>query len=181
MAGAPRAPIMAGMHLAFGLGGAAHASAIASVRNAAAEHLTRIYGTGPWSSMVTERGVLSGMRTGQVVIARERGQVVGTLRLQRKKPWAIDVSYFTRVTHPLYLLDMAIRPDHQRQGVGRQLLEAAGEQARAWPADVIRLDAYDDPAGAGPFYAKCGYRETGRVSYRGVPLIYFERLLTSER
>jgi hypothetical protein len=27
------------------------------------------------------------------------------------------------------------------------------------------------------FYAKCGYREVGRVTYRGTPLVYFERLL----
>jgi hypothetical protein len=49
--------------------------------------------------------------------------------------------------------------------------------ARAWPVDAIRLDAYDGPAGAGPFYAKCGLREVGHVVYRGVPLVYFEQLL----
>jgi hypothetical protein len=49
--------------------------------------------------------------------------------------------------------------------------------ARAWPADAVRLDAYDAPAGAGGFYARCGYRERGRVTYRGVPLIYFEHVL----
>ena len=32
-------------------------------------------------------------------------------------------------------------------------------------------------AGAGSFYAKCGFREVGRVRYRTVPLIYFEMLL----
>jgi hypothetical protein len=49
--------------------------------------------------------------------------------------------------------------------------------ARAWPSDALRLDAYDHAAGAGPFYATCGFREVGRVTYRGVPLIYFELLL----
>src|ERR1035437_7340522 len=29
--------------------------------------------------------------------------------------------------------------------------------AKAWPADAIRLDAYDAEAGAGPFYASCGW------------------------
>ena len=28
--------------------------------------------------------------------------------------------------------------------------------------------------GPGGFYVKCGFRETGRVSYRGCPLIYYE-------
>jgi hypothetical protein len=49
--------------------------------------------------------------------------------------------------------------------------------ARAWPSQAIRLDAYDADAGAGGFYAKCGFREVGRVTYRTVPLIYFELLL----
>ena len=43
-----------------------------------------------------------------------------------------------------------------------------------WPGDAIRLDAYDSQAGAGEFYRKCGFREAGRASYRGTPLIYFE-------
>jgi hypothetical protein len=46
--------------------------------------------------------------------------------------------------------------------------------ARDWPADAIRLDACDTPAGAGGFYPKCGYTEVGRVRYEGTPLIYYE-------
>jgi hypothetical protein len=49
--------------------------------------------------------------------------------------------------------------------------------AAQWPADAIRLDAFDAEAGAGGFYSKCGFREVGRVSYRNVPLIYFEMLV----
>ena len=49
--------------------------------------------------------------------------------------------------------------------------------ARAWPADAIRLDAYDADAGTGEFYRKCGFRECGRRVYRGTPLIYYELVL----
>ena len=41
----------------------------------------------------------------------------------------------------------------------------------------IRLDAYDAAASAGAFYAKCGYREVGRVVYKKNPLVYYERLI----
>ncbi len=68
-------------------------------------------------------------------------------------------------------------PDRQRRGIGRQLVEEAKAVAQAWPSDAIRLDAYDSDAGAGPFYAKCGFREVGRKTYRGVPLVYFELML----
>jgi hypothetical protein len=53
-------------------------------------------------------------------------------------------------------------------------MEAAREAAVRWPADAIRVDAYDAEAGAGGFYAKCGYREVGRVVYRNTPLVYYE-------
>jgi ribosomal protein S18 acetylase RimI-like enzyme len=72
---------------------------------------------------------------------------------------------------------MAITPARQRMGLGRRCMEEVIRIARAWPADAIRLDAYDADAGAGGFYAKCGCTEMGRVSYRGTPLIYYELLL----
>jgi len=109
-----------------------------------------------------------------VLVARVGETIVGTLRLATKKPWAIDTTYFTPATRPLYLVDMAVAPVIQRQGAGRQLLEAAVRTAEAWKADAIRLDAYDHAAGAGPFYEKCGFSPVGRAIYRGVPLIYYQ-------
>jgi GNAT superfamily N-acetyltransferase len=155
----------------------ADAPALATMRNTIADDLTMRHGRGHWSGHHTERGILPGIRTSQVVVARMRQRIVGTFRLTTKKPWAIDAAYFTPVACPLYLLDMAVEPDLQRRGIGRRLLDEAVTVARRWPADAIRLDAYDAAAGAGDFYAKCGYCEVGRVTYRGVPLVYFELVL----
>lgn len=58
------------------------------------------------------------------------------------------------------------------------LLKEAEAVALAWPADAIRLDAFDAEAGAGGFYAKCGYREVAHIVYKVDPLVYFERMLT---
>jgi GNAT superfamily N-acetyltransferase len=102
---------------------------------------------------------------------------VATLRLAAKKPWAIDTSYFAAYRKPLYLLGMAVKPAKQRCGIGRRCLEEAAKVARTWPADAIRLDAFDADAGAGGFYARCGYTQVGRISYRNTPLIYYELLL----
>jgi GNAT superfamily N-acetyltransferase len=99
------------------------------------------------------------------------------LRLTTKKPWAIDPAYFTAVARPVYLVDMAVAPEHQRTHVGRRMLERTQVLVSEWPRDAIRLDAYDHAAGAGEFYAKCGYADRGRVVYRGTPLRYFELLL----
>jgi len=153
------------------------AAAIASLRTAVADHLTRDYGCGHWSSAVSEKSVLNALRTSRVFVARSGTTLVGTLGLATKKPWAIDKSYFTNCRKPLYLRDMATAPDVQRQGIGRRCLEEAKRIVKAWAGDAIRLDAYDAAAGAGGFYQKCGFREMGRVSYRNTPLIYFEFLL----
>jgi GNAT superfamily N-acetyltransferase len=157
---------------------AADATAIAELHTAVADRLTQEFGQGHWSSRVSEKGVLLALRTSRVFVARKGTTLVGTFRLATTKPWAIDKSYFTKSERPLYLTAMAVEPTLQRKGIGRGMLDDAKRIARAWPSNAIRLDAYDTPAGAGEFYAKCGFREVGRAVYRKTPLIYYELLLT---
>ena len=150
------------------------------MRIAAAERLTRDFGEGHWSAHTNEAAVLRDLKAARVLAARDGSAIVGTLTLQTRKPWAIDASYFKPCQKALYLINMAVAPDHQRSGVGRALLAEAQVLARAFPADAIRLDAYDAPAGAGGFYLKCGYSPAGGKVFRGVPLLYFE-LMTGAR
>ena len=113
-----------------------------------------------------------------MLLAREDDRTVGTLRLATKKPWAIDPELFSPCRRALYLTDMAVAAgDAAARGIGRRCLEAGAHVAAAWPAEAIRLDAYDGPAGAGGFYAKCGFQEMGRVTYRKTPLVYYELVL----
>jgi GNAT superfamily N-acetyltransferase len=160
---------------------AADAPFIAGLQNAAAGALTARFGAGHWSSLVTERGAVLAQRHAKVRVGRNGKQIVTVLRLATKKPWAIDVSYFTPVKRPLYLTGMAVSVAHQGEGLGRVALEDARAIAAAWPADAIRLDAYDAQAGAGAFYANCGFQERGRVVYKGTPLVYYELLLPRVR
>src|SRR5687767_4069868 len=150
---------------------------IAALQNAAAGALTARFGEGHWSSLVTERGVELAQRHARVRVGRSGKRILTVLRLATKKPWAIDVSYFTPVKRPLYLTGMAVSVGQQGKGLGGLALEDARTVAREWPADAIRLDAYDAEAGAGNFYARCGFQERGRVVYREVPLVYYELLL----
>jgi len=155
----------------------ADVAVIAALQNAAAGALTAQFGEGHWSSLVTERGATLAQRHARVRLGSSGKRVLTVLRLATKKPWAIDAAYFTPVKRPLYLTGMAVAVAHRGQGLGRLALEDARAVARAWPADAIRLDAYDAAAGGGGFYAKCGYRERGRIVYRGDPLVYYELLL----
>ena len=150
---------------------------IAGLRNAAAGALTARFGAGHWSSLVTERSAALGQRHARVRVGRSGKRTLTVVSLATKKPWAIDISYFTPVKRPLYLTGLAVSVAHQGYGPGRLAMEDACEVARALPADAIRLDAYDSPAGAGDFYIKCGFKERGRLVYRGDPLVYYELLL----
>ena len=152
-------------------------AAIAGLQNAAAGALTMRFGAGPWSSLVTERSAALSLRHARIRLGLSDRRIVTVLRLATKKPWAIDPAYFTAVRRPLYLTGMAVSVAHHGKGLGRLALADACATALAWPADAIRLDAYDAPAGAGDFYAKCGFREVGRAEYRRVPLIYYEMVI----
>lgn len=165
------------MKLAISTATPADAVELAALHTAVAEDLTSRYGRGFWSTKTSEKGVLLAIRSARILVARRGKAIVGTLNLPTKKPWAIDVTYFTPVKKPLYLTGMAVVPVLQRQGIGRRLLKEAVKQARAWPAEAIRLDAYDADIGAGGFYARCGFREVAHVTYRKNPLIYFELVL----
>ena len=165
------------MTLLFTLATPADVEAVVRLRAAVAEDLTRRHGRGHWSSVGTEKAVMRDIRTSQVLLAWEGPIAVATTRLATKRPWAIDAKYFSHCTSPLYMTDMAVAPKWQGLGVGRRCLDHARTVAREWPADAIRLDAYDGPAGAGGFYAKCGFIERGRIAYRSTPLIYYEMLL----
>ena len=167
------------MRLKFRDAKTADAPVIAAIQNAAAGALTARFGAGHWSTLVTERGAAIAQRHARVRVGVgvSGKRILTVLRLATKKPWAIDVSYFTPVKRPLYLTGMAVSVEHQGHGLGRLAIEDARDVARSWPADAIRLDAYDALAGAAEFYVKCGFRERGRVVYRGDPLVYYELLL----
>ena len=163
------------LSLLFALPG--DAAAIAALKNEAALQLTSLYGKGHWSNQCTEKGVLYGMKGNtKVLTAKHNNIIVGTLALITRKPLSINVDYFTKTEHPLYLVDMAVHPAWQRKGIGKYMIENINPLVTAWPAQALRLDAYDNAAGAGGFYKKCGFTEKGRMLYKNNPLIYFEML-----
>jgi ribosomal protein S18 acetylase RimI-like enzyme len=167
------------MKLELEAAGESDAGEVYALKRAVAEDLTARFGKGPWSPYGTLRGTATNVRTPTLWIARREGRLAAMLRLATRKPWAIDTKYFSAARSPLYLTDMAVAPDLQRMGIGRACLVEAERIALESAADAIRLDAYDADAGAGGFYARCGYRDVGRASFRKTPLVYFERILSA--
>ena len=56
-----------------------------------------------------------------------------------------------------FVLDTTVHPEHQRRGIGRQLVERAAELAGRAGVEWLHVDY--EPALAG-FYARCGFRPT---------------------
>ena len=65
---------------------------------------------------------------------------------------------------------LAVRPDCQRQGVGRRMLDWLTESAHCAGIASIRLELRETNAGARRFYLSQGFAETVRIPgyYRGV-------------
>ena len=164
------------MALSFRFAVESDIAALLTMRLAVDADQARRFGDDRWSTTINEKSVARGLRSSRVLTANQRGRIVGALRMETKKPWAVDLKYFTPGCKTVYLHDVNVEPRLQRSGIGRQLIERANA-ARAWPVDAIRVDAYDGPSGAGPFYCKCGFTEVGHTVYRRVPLVYFELVL----
>ncbi len=156
---------------------AGDAAAIAALRLAVARQLTTTFGHGSWSLATdTEAGVRADIMGSRVMVARESGNVIATLRLSARSPYLREIAAFTPVFRALYLTSMAVSPKRQRHGVGRACLAEVKRIAMGWPCDALRLDAYDAAAGAGDFYRKCGFQEVSRELYNGTPLVFFEQV-----
>ena len=165
------------MALSFRFADQADLPAVLALQLAVDTEQAARFGDDRWSTTITESSVARGLRSSRVVVATRRARIVGAVRMETKKPWAIDLQYFTPVGKAVYLHDVNVLPELQRSGVGRRLMERVERAAREWPVDAIRVDAYDGKAGAGAFYASCGFAEVGQAVYRGVPLVYYELVL----
>lgn len=145
---------------------------------AAAADLTARFGEGHWSGSRGVGTLEKYVDAGTLQVIESDRAAVGTLRLTDRKIGFYKSTWFA---HPdAYLLDMALHPSRQSQGIGRLALREAESLAASVGLRALRLDAYAGPAGAGGFYAKCGYERVHTGEIRGVPLEYFEKLLPSK-
>jgi GNAT superfamily N-acetyltransferase len=145
---------------------------------AAARDLTARFGQGHWSKVRSIETLRKYASNGTLYVIESRSAAVGTLMLTDRKIGFYKNEWFARPEDAAgYLMDMAIDPDHQRRGIGRQSMALAEHLAKLAELRAIRLDAYRGAAGAGPFYKKCGYKLVHRGEINGTALEYFEKVL----
>ena len=72
---------------------------------------------------------------------------------------------------------LAVRPDHQRRGLGRALLRLAEQEGRRHGYPQLRLQAPHVMAESLRLFESSGYRETRRQSYWNSQVIHLEKPL----
>lgn len=153
---------------------------VRTVLAAAAHRLTARFGHGAWSTVRTLRTLRKYADDGVLYLVEVEGDAVGTLKLTNRKIGFYHNDWFADPgAAAAYLMDMAIDPRHQRRAIGRRAMALAEEIARRDGFGALRLDAYRGPAGAGPFYRKCGYALVHQGEFRGVRLEYYEKPLSA--
>lgn len=163
------------MSITISRAGPGDAEALTALRIAVARDMTERHGAGPWSALPSKAVVVRQIRASHALIARSGDETVGTVRLAWANPAVFDATFFfTPAKAALYVLGLAVSPDHRREGIGRQLLEESKRIATDWPAEALWLDTYDHAAGAGEFYERCGFREVGSSVLNHLPLLYYE-------
>lgn len=95
---------------------------------------------------------------------RYRLPITGLGVLLRDKLRLRDAWQIEGATCPARILSLAIDPDWQRRGVGRQLLLAGLRRLRAQGRGFVRLEVRPDNAAARHLYDEMGFHEAGRYN-----------------
>ena len=89
-----------------------------------------------------------------VLVAEVDGAVLGYVRLDQTGPLPSHA-------HVLTINGLAVSPEHQRQGIGLALVQAALEEARRRGARKVSLRVLAPNARARRLYERCGFVQEG--------------------
>lgn len=109
-----------------------------------------------------EKFVRSVLASGEedVLVAREGEEVLGFALVQQKEtppyPAFLPRKY-------VYLMDLAVDPNHQGQGLGKALLQGVEDWARGRGAEFVELGVLAENARAIGLYESRGFQETRKV------------------
>ena len=151
-----------------------------TIRRACARDLGVRFGPGHWATCTSLQHLQKEAERKDLFVVYHHREIVATFALTDEPPEFFDVRNFQHPDDPaLYLSSMAVTPTLQCHGIGRWCMQQIDAITIAGGCLSIRFDAYDSPAGAGPFYEHCGYQPRGQIVFNRVPLILFEKTFRS--
>lgn len=103
----------------------------------------------------------------QIYVARPAGALIEILGF---------VVFYPRGDH-LHLENLAVHPEHQGQGFGRQLITFVEKHAQMLDLKAVELYTNEKMTENLSLYAKLGYQETDRRQEDGFNRIYFRKII----
>jgi ribosomal protein S18 acetylase RimI-like enzyme len=97
----------------------------------------------------SEQLVLDYIRRGQCFVAETEGNIVGVYVLLPTRPKTAEI------------VNIAVAPEHQGKGIGKQLVQHAIETTKQQGYQTIEIGTGNSSIGQLALYQKCGFRITG--------------------
>jgi ribosomal protein S18 acetylase RimI-like enzyme len=111
------------------------------------------------------------LEDGSFYLARLDGEDVATFALL----WSDPTFWGERPPDAGYVHAVAVRRDYAGRGVGRRVIDWAGEQAAAAGRQYLRLDCLSDNAALRAYYEGLGFASRGEVEIDDFKATLFER------
>jgi ribosomal protein S18 acetylase RimI-like enzyme len=155
---------------------------ISSLYTTVTKHL-RKNGVTQWDHFYPNRFVIrKDLKSGQLHAIMEDGFCVGAVVVNgdQSAKYA-SLPWNDQEGRPAVIHRLAVHPDSQCKGIGKQLILYAEEWAISEGYTSIRLDAYTANPAAIAIYERAGYRPVGQIRFpfRKQPYQCFEKLLTT--
>jgi ribosomal protein S18 acetylase RimI-like enzyme len=145
--------------------GAADRAAVEACVDAAFRGFIPEIGKPPAPMLADYRALIA---KGQVHVLEADGELTGVLVTEAKQGH-------------LFVDVVAVRPERQRQGLGRRLMAFAAAEARRLRLPEVQLYTHEVMTGALALYPALGYHETARRLEEGYARVYFCKAVPAER
>jgi 8-oxo-dGTP diphosphatase len=128
----------------------------------------------PGSMRVQHERLGRAQRDGELLLARDGGQLVGGLVATRRRPPSWDDR---PLTGALYVEKLTVAADRHGRGIGAAMLDAMATTARTNGIAALRLTCVADNPVLVRYYTARGFYPRGEVDDRGTRVLRLERAL----
>lgn len=109
---------------------------------------------------------------------KEKGQVIAVITVDQNQSEKYQTIIWEDNAEKAGCIHrLAVHPEHQGKGIGKQLLQFAEKQVRREGLQCIRLDVFSSNPSAISMYEKAGYQKRGQIffPFRKKPYFCFEK------
>lgn len=107
-----------------------------------------------------------GVKNGTLYVAKHKEKIIGSFILSHEPEMAYDHAnwgFNSDYTDVFVIRTFVVHPQFMKCGVGKALVDFAGERSIQSQVKAIRLDVYEGNIPAIRFYEKCGFQYVGTV------------------